>query len=342
MPMPTVRLDETATADQVAALHAVGVAALAVDDPDAPPPALEDVDGDLRTTRPDRRALHWLVTENGTPVATARLALPLEDVVHTGFLGVVVHPDHRRRGLGTGLVRAALVELAAVDRRAFLIEADTGTPAAAFCDALGLTEAQAERSSILRLAEVDRDRIAGWAAAAHPGYRLAGWSGRCPDDLLDAYAVAKNAMNDAPTGDMDWGDFTYDGDDLRVEEDSQRRRNRDFRVVAAVHEESGAVAGFTELAISNWAPARAAVEDTAVVPAHRGSGLGLWVKAELVRRVLAERPDVREMMTRNALTNGYMWRINEQLGFRTSATTVERQGRVADLTARLGAVAQQV
>ena len=46
-----------------------------------------------------------------------------------------------------------------------------------------------------------------------------------------------------------------------------------------------------------------------------------------------------EVVTRNALTNAHMWRINERLGFRTSATTVARQGQVADVAARLGVAA---
>jgi hypothetical protein len=57
----------------------------------------------------------------------------------------------------------------------------------------------------------------------------------------------------------------------------------------------------------------------------------------MVRRLLAERPDVVEVVTRNALTNEHMWRINERLGFRTYATCVERQARVAELAARVAA-----
>jgi RimJ/RimL family protein N-acetyltransferase len=74
-----------------------------------------------------------------------------------------------------------------------------------------------------------------------------------------------------------------------------------------------------------------------VVPAHRGSGLGLWVKAEMLRRLRADRPDVTEIETRNSVANDHMWRINDRLGFRPYATTCERQARVDDLAARLAA-----
>ena len=326
----------TATAGQVAALHEIETGALAVDEPDHPLPALADTEALLQEDRPDQDARHRLVTDGAAPVARAWLGLPTKHNTHTSFLHLVVLPAYRRRGIGTALLRDAVADLVAAGRRSILIEADTGTPGAAFCDAYGMEEAQADRSSKLRLADVDRDRVAEWAAAAHPGYRLVSWTGRCPDDLVASYGRAKQAMNDAPTGTMDWSPIEYGEQYVRDEEQTLLSRHRPFFVVAAVHEQTGDVAGFTELAVSEHSPARAQTEDTAVVPAHRGSGLGLWIKAELVRRLLAERPEVVEVVTRNGLTNDHMWRINELLGFRTYATVVERQGKVADLAARLG------
>lgn len=41
----------------------------------------------------------------------------------------------------------------------------------------------------------------------------------------------------------------------------------------------GTVAGFTEVELWGWTPARSEQADTAVVPAHRGRRLGLWLKA---------------------------------------------------------------
>ena len=334
--MDTIALDAgTATAETVAALHEVEVAALAVDEPDRPPPALADLDGLLRVSRADQRTQQWLVVDGGRPVARSWLTLPDRDNQHTAFFSATVVPADRRRGIGTALLRAGVDVLAAEGRRAVLVEAFAGSPGAAFCDAFGFEQAQADRSSVLRLAGVDRADVGSLAAAAHPGYRLVGWLERCPDELLDSYARAKRAMNDAPTGSMDWNPLDYTGEHIRADEDVLRRRGQQWRVVAAVHEPTGEVAGLTEVIVSRWSPARAETDDTAVVPAHRGAGLGLWIKAEMVRRLLAERPDVVEVVTRNGLTNEHMWRINERLGFRTYATCVERQARVAELAARV-------
>lgn len=336
--MDTIALDAgTATAETVAALHAVEVAALAVDEPDRPPPARADLDVLLRVSRADQRTQQWLALDGGRPVARSWLVLPDRDNRHTAFFSATVAPADRRRGIGTALLRAGVELLVAEGRRAVLVEAFAGSPGAAFCDAFGFEQAQADRSSVLRLAGVDRADVESLAAAAHPGYRLVGWRERCPDELLDSYARAKQAMNDAPTGSVDWNPLDYTGGLIRADEEVLRRRGWQWRVVAAVHEPTGEVAGLTEVIVSRWSPARAETDDTAVVPAHRGTGLGLWIKAEMVRRLLAERPDVVEVVTRNALTNEHMWRINERLGFRTYATCVERQARVAELAARVAA-----
>ena len=55
----------------------------------------------------------------------------------------------------------------------------------------------------------------------------------------------------------------------------------------------------------------------------------------MLRRLRAERPDVAELVTHNALDNDHMWRINERLGFRPEAVNAEWQARVGELAARL-------
>jgi hypothetical protein len=104
-------------------------------------------------------------------------------------------------------------------------------------------------------------------------------------------------------------------------------------VTVAVHEQTGAVAGLTELELGP--PPRAFQEDTAVVPAHRGSGLGLWIKADMLCRLRAERPDVTEVITGNAASNEYMLRINTRLGFRPHRAIGEWQTGVGELVSRL-------
>ena len=81
-------------------------AASAVDRPADPLPLLEEVGTRLRNRRPDWRRTRWVAQDaSGAIVAQAELRTPQPDNQHLGMLGVTVHPEHRRPGIGTALLR---------------------------------------------------------------------------------------------------------------------------------------------------------------------------------------------------------------------------------------------
>jgi GNAT superfamily N-acetyltransferase len=326
-------LENPTDADGVA-YHQLITAIDAVDHPDDPPTELAEIAGRLRMRRDDQRVLRWVVRDGDAMIGHVVLVLPDLDNQHLAMSTVFVRPDHRRHGLGTALLRAAVTAAAADGRRTLLLEADDGSPGEAFCRARGLRAVSRGRLSLLRLAEVDWADAEALAAAAHPDYRLVSWTDRCPDELVEQYAVAKTAMNDAPVDDADIGQHVYTAEVIRQNESGHREMGFTDWVTVAVHEQTGAVAGLTELELGP--PPRAFQEDTAVVPAHRGTGLGLWIKADMLCRLRAERPDVTEVITGNAASNDHMLRINIRLGFRPYRTIEEWQGEVGELVSRLG------
>jgi GNAT superfamily N-acetyltransferase len=326
------RLEDPTDADGVA-YHRLITATEAVDHPADPPTELAEIAGRLRLRRDDRRVLRWVVRDGDAMIGHVVLVLPDIDNQHLAMSNVLVRPDHRRRGLGTALLRAAVAAAAADGRSTFLVEADDGSPGEAFCRAHGLREVSRARLSLLRLAAVDWAEVGALAAAPHTGYRLVRWTDRCPDELVERYAVAKTAMNDAPVDGADIADEVFTAGVIRQNEAGHREMGFTHWVTVAVHEQTGAVAGLTELVLAS--PPRAFQEDTAVVPAHRGSGLGLWVKADMLCRLRAERPEVTEVMTGNAASNEHMLRINTRLGFRPHRAIGEWQAGVGELVSRL-------
>jgi GNAT superfamily N-acetyltransferase len=327
------RLEHPTDADGVA-FHRLITAAEAVDRPEDPPTELAEAAGRLGLQRDDRRVLRWVVRAGQAMIGHVVLALPDLDNQHLAMANVTVHPDHRRRGLGTALLREAVSVAAADGRSTLLTEADDGSAGEAFCRACGLRPVGHERLSLLRLADVNWADVEAAATAAHPGYRLVRWTDRCPDELVEGFAAAKSAMNDAPTDDIDMGDRVYSAEVVRQDEQGVRAIGFTSWTTVAVHEASGAVAGLTQLEFA--APPRAYQDDTAVVPAHRGSGLGLWVKADMLIRLRAERPDLTEVITGNAASNEHMLRINTRLGYRPYRAVAEWQGEVGELVSRLG------
>jgi GNAT superfamily N-acetyltransferase len=268
----------------------------------------------------------------GQIVGLLVVRLPDMDNRHLGALDLFVHPGYRRRGVGSELLRHAVTVLAEERRRTLIGETDEGSAGAAFCAAHGLHPVKTDQLSLLKMTDLDWADVDALAAANHPGYRLLSWQEACPDELLEPFARAKYAMNDAPVGEMDVAERGWSTEVIRGWERQLRHLDRQQRVVAALHEASGEVAGFTEVELRRRAPALSEQGDTAVVAAHRGRGLGLWLKAAMLRQLQEARPDVTGLLTGNAASNTHMLRINLRLGYRPYVRLIEWQGNVADLS----------
>ena len=97
------------------------------------------------------------------------------------------------------------------------------------------------------------------------------------------------------------------------------------------HDASGELVGISELYLPRARPWFAFQGDTGVDPAHRGHGLGAWMKAVNHLRLRDERPDVEVVQTWNADSNEPMLRINRALGFAAGAA-LPRLVPAADLS----------
>ncbi|MFA7762071.1 GNAT family N-acetyltransferase [Streptomyces sp. NPDC048723] len=310
----------------VAAWHQVVAASMAHDLPEVPSPGPEQIHAQLTKPALGSRLLTWLATgTDGSPVGIARLRLftsPARD--HLAELELHVDPAYRRLGTGSLLLSTVVAACRAEDRRSLIVEAAADSPGDAFCEKRDFRQALALDHLILRLDQWDEAGVLQIAKAEHPGYRLTGWTGTVPDDLADAFAAAKNAMNDMPVGDLDYGNVAWDADRVRTMAQVIADRGDTLLTIAAVHDD-GTMAGYTEILLPQGSAPRAQQYDTAVVPAHRGHGLGLWVKAAMVRRLRAEHPGVVEIETDNAEDNVHMLAVNHRLGFRSYRRTREFQ-----------------
>ncbi|WP_251071785.1 GNAT family N-acetyltransferase [Streptomyces sp. ISL-43] len=314
------------SATDAAAWHRVVAASMARDLPGVPPPGPEQIHARLTKPMLNSHRLTWLATgAQGSPVGLAGLRLftsPGRN--HLAELELHVDPAHRRLGTGSLLLSAVVAACRAEDRRSLIVEAAADSPGEAFCEKRNFRQALALDHLILHLDQSDEAAVLQFAEAEHPGYRLTGWTGTVPDDLAASFAAAKNAMNDMPVGDLDYGTVDWDADRVRAMAQVIADRGDTLLTLAAV-DDDGTMAGYTEILLPQGAPPRAQQYDTAVVPVHRGHGLGLWLKAAMVRRLRAEHPGVVEIETDNAEDNVHMLAVNHRLGFRSYRRTREFQ-----------------
>ncbi|MFJ9648708.1 GNAT family N-acetyltransferase [Streptomyces sp. NPDC101206] len=308
------------------AWHQIVAASMAHDLPGVPPPGPGQVHAQLTKPTLDSHRLTWLAAgADGVPFAVAGLRLfASPEREHLAELELHVDPAHRRLGAGSRLLSAVVAACRTEGRRSLIVEAAADSPGEGFCERWGFRRALSLDHLLLHLDRLDEEAVLLAAGTERPGYRLSGWTGTVPDGLADAFAAAKNAMNDMPTGDLDYGSVAWDADRVRAMGKVISDRRDVLLTLAAVHDD-GTMAGYTEIVLPGGSGPRAQQYDTAVVPAHRGHGLGLWVKAAMVRRLRAEYPGVLEIETDNAEDNVHMLAVNRALGFRSYRRTREFQ-----------------
>ncbi|MEX2659963.1 MAG: GNAT family N-acetyltransferase [Acidimicrobiales bacterium] len=282
-------------------------------------------------------ALAW--DETGTLLASAFLELEdRADNRHLAWFEVFASPGARRRGHGS-VVLATLLPVALDDGRTVAMGgAREGGPGSAFAAAIGLEVGQLEHSNRARTADMPRDVLRSWvaeASTAAPGYSLLSVDGPFPDDLLEPYSRLALVMNDAPRDDLQMEDFDYSADQLRSLQLAAEQRGTKRWTVIARHDPTGELVGLTELHIKQHDRWLAHQGDTGVVAAHRGHGLGRWLKATNALRLLDEHPEVETVQTWNASTNPHMLAINHEMGFRAAWVQELVQSPIEPLVERL-------
>ena len=243
--------------------------------------------------------LHWLA-EGG--FAALHVHGP-----RASLLELCVHPERRRRGIGSALLTAVVEGAPALGAEALF--AEHSTPAgAAFAARNGFVDDQRVVRSLLDL------RAAALPELALPeGFGLATWLGRVPEEHLAAYVRGRAAMDDAPDpAGMEVPTTTAEM--IRAWEEALARRERELRVTV-VFAGDGEVASFTEVRLSRGST-MCTTEDTGTVGAHRGKGFARAAKLESLRRLRDDHPEVEVVSTENAERNAVMLHINESLGFR--------------------------
>ncbi|WP_215541453.1 GNAT family N-acetyltransferase [Amycolatopsis sp. CA-230715] len=277
--------------------------------------------------RASSHRLAWLASDDdGTPLGSAFLRLFTNDGQrHLAEVDVRVHPAERRRGVGKALLDAAL-EAATVDgRRAVMAETEPGTDGARF-----LSERDFRKVLTLIFTRLS-------LADAHPeskpcaGYRLVSWDGEVPSELAETFAESRRAMDDMPMGEVDYGRVDWDVEQVKAIAKAVEKRGELLHTVAAVHEETGAIAGFTELTVPGTRTGDGQNYGTGVLPGHRGHGLGHWMKAEAIRLVRERHPEVTGLLTDTAEDNTPMRRVNEALGYVTVRTTARYQRKLGEI-----------
>ncbi|MFB7668597.1 GNAT family N-acetyltransferase [Kitasatospora sp. NPDC056138] len=322
-----------ATEREIAESYEVSTAAFSADFPGRPVPSRAAFTEQLRMSASLLGSQRfWVARVRGRIVGMATLTLPDHENLQLTITDVRVAPENRRQGIGTALLRATLPDSRAAGRPVVTGQGlKVGGDGEKWASALGFAKVQEFVLQDLTVPDVDPEL---WRVSAPDGFRAEKWTGAAPDALVAGYARARTAIMDAPTGEssLQFPDWTVER--VRQHEADLRERGEEQRIVVAVHESTSTVVGLTEMVISPERPTVGYQQETAVLPAFRGHGLGRFVKARQMQWLTAERPEIDWVATNTAADNSHMIRVNHQVGYRTNATVADVEAHVDALAAR--------
>jgi GNAT superfamily N-acetyltransferase len=245
---------------------------------------------------------------SGAPLGWYLLDLPQDSPRCLAM--IAVDPSRRRQGAGTALLRHLTLSARRHGRVQLSAQARIGSAGEAFTIAAG------GRPGTTRLRQsLDMTTLPRLPQNQAPdGYSLLHWTGPTPEEYLGQVAAVSSALSDAPHDDAD-GELRWDVQQVRNANRRILARRLRYYTVAAQHLASGELAGLTQAYVAPDDPAWGSQDMTAVAPAHRGHGLGMRLKTELLRLLAEHEPALKHLVTGTADTNEPMNAINQALGF---------------------------
>jgi GNAT superfamily N-acetyltransferase len=274
----------------------------------------------------------FLAYDDGRLVGEVCVELPWRDNTDMSVIRGQVHPDARGRGIGTALRDEALRFSEERGRKRLHVGAYVGSDGVTVLDHWGLT-----RTGVNAIRRLDLhaapgglwDRLHDEALAEAGDYELVRQVGSTPPERYADLVLLHEAINDAPSSDAAIEPDAWNEARLADYEQAMAGRRQTLYRVMTRHRETGQWAGQSLLCVDEFSPSTAFQEDTSVVRAHRGHRLGLLMKAEMLRWISVERPEVAAIDTWNAVSNHHMIAINERLGATVVAVHQSYRGNLA-------------
>ena len=326
--MNIIELD-FADGDLVAGAFEVMRAAHAVDASYSPKPHFGMFSKSGAYPPPDEDVADWVALADGEVVGYLGSGYPNRENLHFAGAGLIVHPDHRRQGIGTALLETFIERARSDNRTDLCLEArmpweDGPVPNDAGRRFLEKHGFQLALTTINRRAEVDamspeteQELLDKAVAAAGDEYEVISWIGRTPAELVETMCrLDSMILSEVPLGDLDLEPENVDAG--LYEARAARHEAIGLLPVTTVarHRASGEVVANTVIGVvddpdhhepGQWI--------TIVDPAHRGHRLGTLVKIVNLRLVRDQFPQVERIWTDNADVNSHMIDINVKMGF---------------------------
>jgi GNAT superfamily N-acetyltransferase len=326
--MEIIELDP-ADGNLVSGAYDVLAASHAADHPENPAPHRGNFIAGLSYPPPDQDEAFFIATEDGRVVAIMGIGLPNRANLHFGWTWGSVHPEHRRKGIGSALLNHFIAYARERGRTELTLDThmtwENGVerPKAGqlFLEKHGFTLALTtiNRSCAVDAIDADTEQtlLDKARAAAGDDYEIISWIGRTPEELVETMArIDSTILAEVPLGDLELEPETIDADLKRAKQDRTEAMGMKVVQTVARHRGTGKVVANTCVFIHDDGEFPDAYQGITIVDRdHRGHRLGLLLKLENLRLLRENFPHIRAIWTDNADVNAPMIGINVTLGY---------------------------
>ncbi|MCZ4119818.1 GNAT family N-acetyltransferase [Streptomyces sp. H39-S7] len=300
--------------------------------PSDPPACPTAFLGQVQYPRPGNTSLAWGARVEGQPVGILSIGVgdgeEGADIVH-----FFVHPDFRRRGIGSALMASAAQLLQGrrvLSASALVIDPETGSSSGeAFAEATGAVCRTRYQRLTLRIEAGSID-----SGRDHPGYETLRWRGGVPPEYLPAFAQLSSSLaaEEAARSDSKRAPEKTDGEKIDALYKSLQMWGYRTYVSAVRHVLTGELVAYSSLGLAESHHRHASQWDTIVRPSHRGHGLGASLKRANMSWAMEHEPELTTVTAWNAIGNDAMVHVNESVGFRHDTGGAVWEWNVSGLT----------
>ncbi len=247
-------------------------------------------------------------------------------------LKLSVLPGHRRKGLGSRLLKHLVAEMALKEPalKEFICPVMT-EPGVKFMDKAGGKVSLEHAENRLCLKDLDWALVEDWAAKGaqrNPAAVMVNTT-VIPEADIKAYCdLYSETINQQPLGGLAVT-MKITPEQIRLGEEKNREAGAEHTTVYA--KEAGGICGLTEAYYMKETGHRVLQMLTGVRAASRGRGLGKLLKALMLLHIRAKHPEVKYIVTGNADSNAPMIAINNRLGFKRHRSVHLYKLKTADL-----------